>query len=198
MIRVVVIAETHLRAEAVASVLAEEAGFNLLHVGARTDGHFEEFEDIADVLVAVGIANRYLSSFTVPLVIVSDGAVDESLCLANGRAWLPSDVGPAELRAAVIAAASNLVVLTQDQVRRRTQRDGGEWQEAQTEERLTRREEQVLLMLADGLGNKEIAAQLGISDSTAKFHVAQIMAKLGAHSRTEAVAIGMRRGLVPV
>ncbi len=53
-------------------------------------------------------------------------------------------------------------------------------------------------MLADGLGNKQIAGQLGISDHTVKFHVSQILAKLGAATRTEAVAIGMRRGLVPV
>jgi DNA-binding CsgD family transcriptional regulator len=57
---------------------------------------------------------------------------------------------------------------------------------------------EVLRMLADGLGNKEIADRLGISDHTAKFHVAQILAKFGAGSRAEAVAIGMRRGLVPV
>ncbi len=65
-------------------------------------------------------------------------------------------------------------------------------------EALTARELQVLRMLADGLANKEIAAQLGISDHTAKFHVAQILAKLGAGSRAEAVAAGIRSGLVPI
>ena len=63
---------------------------------------------------------------------------------------------------------------------------------------LTAREMEVLGMLADGLGNKIIAARLGISAHTAKFHVASIMAKLGAGSRTEAVTIGMRRGLVVI
>ena len=53
-------------------------------------------------------------------------------------------------------------------------------------------------MLADGLGNKTIAARLAISTHTAKFHVAAIMGKLSASSRTEAVTIGMRRGLVPI
>ncbi len=52
--------------------------------------------------------------------------------------------------------------------------------------------------IADGRGNKEIAGELGISDHTAKFHVSQILAKLGAGSRTEAVMIGIRRGLVPI
>ena len=45
-------------------------------------------------------------------------------------------------------------------------------------------------MLAEGLGNKAIASRLGISTHTAKFHVASILSKLGAGSRTEAVTIG--------
>jgi len=65
-------------------------------------------------------------------------------------------------------------------------------------EALTKREIEVLRMVADGLSNKEIAAELGISTHTAKFHVAQIIAKLGAMSRTEAALIGVRRGLVPL
>ena len=63
-------------------------------------------------------------------------------------------------------------------------------------ESLTARERQVLQMLAAGLGNKEIAARLKISEHTAKFHVASILGKLSASSRTEAVAIGLRRGLI--
>jgi DNA-binding NarL/FixJ family response regulator len=51
-------------------------------------------------------------------------------------------------------------------------------------------------MLAGGLANKEIAARLTISEHTVKFHVASIFGKLGAATRTEAVALGIRRGLV--
>ena len=64
------------------------------------------------------------------------------------------------------------------------------------EERLTEREGQVLELLALGLPNKTIAMELGISEHTAKFHVGSIMAKLGAASRTEAVALAARRGLL--
>jgi DNA-binding NarL/FixJ family response regulator len=67
---------------------------------------------------------------------------------------------------------------------------------AELPEPLTRREREVLQMLAAGLANKEIAARLNISDHTAKFHVAAILGKLGAATRTEAVALGIRRGLV--
>lgn len=61
---------------------------------------------------------------------------------------------------------------------------------------MTARELEVLRLLALGLANKQIAARLNISDHTVKFHVAAILGKLGASSRTEAVAIGIRTGLV--
>jgi len=61
---------------------------------------------------------------------------------------------------------------------------------------LTARETEVLQLMARGLPNKIIAARLGISLHTAKFHVAAILAKLNASSRTEAVTLGARRGLV--
>jgi len=51
-------------------------------------------------------------------------------------------------------------------------------------------------MVAEGLPNKEIADRLHISEHTVKFHISSIMGKLGASSRTEAVARGFRRGLV--
>ena len=61
---------------------------------------------------------------------------------------------------------------------------------------LTPREIEVLRMIAEGLGNKEIASKLKISDHTVKFHISSIFAKLGASSRTEAVTIGIRKGLI--
>ena len=64
------------------------------------------------------------------------------------------------------------------------------------EEPLTPREVQVLELLAEGLANKTIADRLGISDQTVKFHVASISGKLGAHSRTGAVRLAVRRGLI--
>ena len=106
---------------------------------------------------------------------------------------------PAEISAAIVAAALDLTVLTQGQVRRWLKNARAmEEDQSPPPEALTARELLVLRMMADGLGNKQIAAQLAISDHTAKFHVAQILAKLRAGSRTEAVAIGMRRGMVPI
>ena len=63
-------------------------------------------------------------------------------------------------------------------------------------ESLTERETEVLELLAEGLPNKAIAARLGISDQTVKFHVASIAGKLGAHNRTETVRLAVRHGLL--
>ncbi len=61
---------------------------------------------------------------------------------------------------------------------------------------LTPREREVLQLVAEGLANKMIAARLAISEHTVKFHVAAILAKLGAASRTEATHTAARRGLI--
>ena len=63
-------------------------------------------------------------------------------------------------------------------------------------EPLTPREVEVLELLSEGLSNKGIAGQLGISDQTVKFHVASICGKLDAANRTDAVRRALRRGLV--
>jgi DNA-binding NarL/FixJ family response regulator len=65
-------------------------------------------------------------------------------------------------------------------------------------EDLTARESEVLRLVSMGLGNKEIAARLEISEHTAKFHISSILSKLHAGSRTEAVSLGIRKGLIPI
>lgn len=65
-------------------------------------------------------------------------------------------------------------------------------------EDLTAREVEVLRLMARGNRNKQVAALLGISEHTAKFHVSSVLAKLGARTRTEAVTIGVTRGLVAI
>jgi len=63
---------------------------------------------------------------------------------------------------------------------------------------LTPRELDVLRLVAHGLGNKEIAAELALSTHTVKYHLASVLAKLGVRSRTEAVSRGIRTGLLPL
>jgi len=62
---------------------------------------------------------------------------------------------------------------------------------------LTRREEDVLALMVEGLTNPEIADQLMVGRATVKFHVSNILSKLAVGTRTEAVALALREGLVP-
>jgi DNA-binding NarL/FixJ family response regulator len=68
--------------------------------------------------------------------------------------------------------------------------------EHMSDEALTEREIEVLAQIAGGNRNKDIAEQLFISEETVKVHIKHIMEKLGASDRTEAVAIGIRRGII--
>ena len=99
---------------------------------------------------------------------------------------VPPDAGAAEIAAGVEAAVAGVAVLQPGALE--AAGTGGE--------DLTAREREVLAMLAEGAGNKAVAFKLGISEHTVKFHVASIMGKLQAGSRTEAVTIGIRRGLI--
>ncbi|MFL6279887.1 MAG: response regulator transcription factor [Vicinamibacterales bacterium] len=65
-------------------------------------------------------------------------------------------------------------------------------------EPLTPRERQVLELVADGLPNKAVAATLGVSDETVKFHLASVFGKLGASNRTDAVRRALKRGLLTI
>ena len=152
----------------------------------------------ADVVIAAGVALDQLPDSPAPVIVLSDEP--EAVTWAHGvRAWLPLNVDASEIAAAVIAAASDLMVLTSAQARRWLPgSEPGRGPGGVLVEALTARELQVLRMLAEGLANKEIAGRLGISENTAKFHVAQILGKLGAATRAQAVAAGIRRGLVPI
>jgi two-component system, NarL family, response regulator YdfI len=135
------------------------------------------------------------------LVLLSDhpsAAWSAEALRAGVRAVLPATLSPDQLMAALQAAVAGLVVLHPSEIMAAVPTAGAPASQplAELTEPLTRREREVLQMLAAGLGNKEIAARLNISDHTAKFHVASILGKLGAATRTEAVALGIRRGLI--
>lgn len=65
-------------------------------------------------------------------------------------------------------------------------------------ESLTTREREVLVLVADGLHNREIAVRLGVSEHTVKFHLGAVFGKLGASTRTEAVQKGIRLGVLEI
>ena len=118
----------------------------------------------------------------------------------NVVAILSRDATPGEIVAAIEAAAAGLCVLPPAILARLLAGRKPPRPPASSVhiEALTPREIEVLAMLAEGLGNKEIARQLAISDNTVKFHLSAIFGKLGATSRTEAVMLGMRHGFIMV
>ena len=160
------------------------------------DSTGERLESFLNSLVDSGLA----SDFSVVVLVEPASLGAFSVALRDGvRAVLPNDVSSEQLVGALQAVASGLLVLHPLQVAAQVTANGfssATVRSRELAEPLTPRETEVLQMLASGLGNKEIAAKLTISEHTVKFHVASILGKLGAATRTEAVSIGIRRGLV--
>ena len=154
----------------------------------------EQFESVIDSLAASQLASE--ANF----VVFSDHSEPRWLAealRAGVRAVLPTDISPDQLVAALKAAATGLIVMHPAEIDAAFPAvEPASRPLAELADPLTPRESEVLQMLASGLANKEIAARLTISEHTVKFHVASILGKLGAGSRTEAVSLGIRRGLV--
>jgi DNA-binding NarL/FixJ family response regulator len=105
---------------------------------------------------------------------------------AGASAQLSAGAGASRLRAALTAVLEGLSVREQP------------WalHDTSTREPLTPREIEVFELLGKGLSNRDIGGVLGISAHTAKYHVAQILAKVGAATRAEAVREGLRHGWI--
>lgn len=157
---------------------------------------------LADVPTGSGIGLRQMLRQVPAAVTLMDGrddsAVQDALELGS-RGVLTRDAETGEILAALEAAASGLVVLDWAHSLAFTGSPTVDLTDRRGEvEVLTPREIEVLGMLAEGIGNKMIARRLAISEHTVKFHVGSILSKLGAESRTEAVTIGVREGLITV
>jgi DNA-binding NarL/FixJ family response regulator len=203
MIRVFVTAATVGRRLALRARL-DGPGITVIGDGSTPEGAPPD----VDVMV-VGDAERLLvgAGTTLPeagahavVVLADDERPARTLRALPLRGWaiVPPDAPSAELRAAAAAAAQGFTVLPATLAARLLPArppasDGGLGEPL---EPLTPREREVLELLAHGLSNRQIGERLGISEHTAKFHVAAVSAKLGAASRTEAVSRGVRRGLI--
>jgi DNA-binding NarL/FixJ family response regulator len=138
---------------------------------------------------------RYSDSPHAVVVLTDDPLVPLQLAPVGLRGWacLGREAEAAELDLAVRAADAGLALMAlpiaTTSLAPPTATRGGP-------EPLTPRELQVLQLVAQGLPNKAIARTLSISENTAKFHVASLSGKLGASSRTEAVTLAARRGLI--
>lgn len=171
-------------------ITAESPDVVLMELGLQDE------EPVSEKLVA-------LSTLTeVAIVLLGDTFqgdwITEALRLGV-RAVLPRRATAEEILQAVLAAAAGLVVLHPDAIDLLLPVLSSVTQpvdEASLVQGLTPREIEVLGMLAEGLGNKAIARRLSISEHTVKFHVSSIFTKLNARSRTEAVTLGARQGLI--
>jgi two-component system, NarL family, response regulator YdfI len=131
------------------------------------------------------------------VLLVPDPYAVSAGAFAQGvRAVLPNSLTGFQVAAAIEAVAAGLGVFDPGILERPLPlRPLNEPPERFSED-LTARETEVLRAMAEGLANKEIATRLGISENTVKFHVASVMGKLDAGSRTEAVTLGIRRGII--
>ena len=140
-------------------------------------GHVVAPEDEADLMLSDAPAEGVL-----PVLILSDAMQDPA------QSALPAAVGVPALDAGMRAVAAGLIV------RAPATADGF----GPARPLLTRREREILGCLGDGQSNKAVARRLGISQHTVKFHLEAVFAKLGANSRAEAVAKGLRGGLLEI
>jgi DNA-binding NarL/FixJ family response regulator len=161
----------------------------LAHLLARQGFAVTRQSDIerpADVSIVV--TDGEMLDASAPHILLGDAAPD-----GNVRAVLPPLAAPGLVAAAVrLVSAGYRLVSEGPENSRHFEGDLG----APEHEPLTPRELETLALLADGASNKVIARELHISVHTAKFHVAAVLAKLGARNRADAVAIAMRQGLV--
>lgn len=184
MIRVQ-IAASGIAGAGIASLLQSHAEIELVDAGA----------DVVILEAAGDEMPEPPESAAAAIVLADDPSWIAEALRAGIRAVLPRELTSAELVAAVEAAASGLVAIHPHHLDALLPPPSAP---ARLPEALSKREIEVLGMMAEGLGNKEIAARLNISEHTVKFHVASIMGKLGAGTRTEAVISGVRMGLILV
>jgi DNA-binding CsgD family transcriptional regulator len=162
------------------------------------------FEDCADFagVAAVETADVVITDRADGDAVVNDGTiVIHARPFAAGplmvRAILPEGLDPRHVVEAARLVAAGLMVLPRGEPEEAGLADTDEVSGARSlTSNLTRREREVLELLAAGASNKEIARRLEISIHTVKFHMASLFAKLGAASRLEAVGIGLRNGLI--
>lgn len=201
MLRVVVVAEDVPAGNDLAAAIAEEADAVVVdQFGADEAAD----ADLAAVDVAIWdlgedrtrIAGQLavIGRLGVPTLVLGPADAASEAMAAGARGFLPRTGIAERVAAAARAAAADLLVLDPAfTIAVLPVRD----RDAETiVEDLTRRELDVLQLLAEGFSNKEIAERLGITDHTVKFHVTTILSKLDAHSRTEAVTKAARLGLI--
>jgi NarL family two-component system response regulator YdfI len=211
MIRVLIAASSSISQRGLEDLLRANTSLQVVGVLSDLGQLSENLEELQpDVLIAeITGQDRTLPEEILKLseeapvaivLLVDDANSERDLdALRNGvRAVLPRNMSPVGIVAAVEAAGAGLAVLLPEGLDTLLRESPASHRAVSPPlvEALTPREIEVLGMMVEGWGNKEISTRLGISEHTVKFHVASIMGKLNASSRTEAVTSGIRHGLI--
>ena len=192
-------------------------GVDLLHIALPSTLLFRAQSDNPDAIVIVteesfpaawgdnsSLEEVFSDTPTVLLSGTLSAAITRSASRLKIRSVLPLVITTHQLVAAIAATVAGFAVTLPrpsspagDEIHG-IRPELGNLAQLSPAEHLTAREVEVLRLVALGQGNKEVAAQLNVSEHTVKFHVSSVLAKLGARSRTEAVTIGILRGLVAI
>jgi DNA-binding NarL/FixJ family response regulator len=197
LIRVAIAAPSAVVRAGLEALLASEPGLEVVGAFADTAG-LDALRP--DVFLFAGDVSRATGGPAVVLTNEDQPAWTADALRSGVRALLPRDAPPAAILAAVNGAASGMALIDPQELESllavSAPSQAMEAAGVAPASPLTPRELEVLRMMADGAANKEIAWRLGISEHTVKFHVASILGKLDAGTRTEAVARGLRSGLI--
>jgi len=212
-IRVMIVDDHAVVREGLRTFLALQEGMEV--VGEAADGEEAVERAVAlapDVILmdlvmpgldGAGAMRRLRERALASRVIVLTSFLDDERLMpaieAGAAGYLLKDVEPAELARAVRGACADEAVIDPT-VAARLLRRLGEGTPPATPSAgdldLTRREREVLELIAAGYSNKRIALELGIAEKTVKTHVGHLLAKLGVADRTQAALLAVRRGLV--
>ena len=192
-LRVFIMAENDTECRKLSRTFEEAPGFVVVGVTATSSS---EAPQAASVDVVIMQAPQVLRpapfpGAQVPTLFLLSNEGPQPKGLTGINTVLSRTASALQIRAAAMAVAAGLQI-----ARTNSSAEAENETELAFVEPLTDRELRVLNLLADGLSNPQIARLLSISRNTVKFHVSSIISKLGATSRTEAVTIGVKRGLI--
>ncbi len=181
-------------ARRVRGTAAEAASINAAEVAIRSGAEVVLWDLGPSAADAAGVRFDHLEAPVIALAPADSKALP--LLAAGASAVLRRDVSADALRSAVASVKQGLQVVEPSllDLPARTAAPASSRNSAE----LTPREHDVLELLAVGLSNKQIAAKLGISSHTAKFHIGAILSKMDAATRTEAVVRAVQRGIIVV
>ena len=144
--------------------------------------------DMSGIDVLIAIRSEFPEARIVMLTTFEGDVEVQRALQAGARGYLLKNMPPVELL--------DVIRQVHDGKKRIPPEIASQLLEHLSDEGLTEREVEVLREVADGNRNREIAERLFISEETVKVHIKHIMEKLGAADRTQAVAIGVRRGII--